>query len=299
MVKENKTDKETKGLASRRSGTLSRRVPLASIGMLEQALLKKFPAATAEEWDRTGLTVGDPAQPIKGIAVALDPTVAAIEAAAQGGANVLVTHHPAYLAAPQKFSPAQSIAQVDGALVWAAIRQGVAVMSFHTALDVSRAAQRMLPGLLNLQFKSIVDPIPSSRLLGYGQLCTPKQTETPLTLEHLAARCTSVFGRAPRVWGDFSNELSQVVTTTGSAGDMAAKCLEAGYGCLVCGEIKYHDALAASEAGLCIIDLGHDTSELPLCAVLVDALESLGVAPNVIAVLDQGENWTYPEATRR
>ncbi|MEG1098293.1 MAG: Nif3-like dinuclear metal center hexameric protein, partial [Raoultibacter sp.] len=179
----------------------------------------------------------------------------------------------AYLNPPQKFSPAQSTAQVDGALVWAAIRHGVAIMSFHTALDVSREAQRVLPGLLSLQFKSVVEPIAGSHLLGYGQLCVPKPVEMPFTLEHLAARCTAVFGRAPRVWGDFSTELSQVVTATGSAGDMAKKCLAAGYSCLVCGEIKYHDALAASEAGLCIIDLGHDTSEMPLCAVLVDALE--------------------------
>ena len=32
-----------------------------SVGALEQALLAEFPAADAEEWDRTGLLVGDPA----------------------------------------------------------------------------------------------------------------------------------------------------------------------------------------------------------------------------------------------
>ncbi|MEG0217279.1 MAG: Nif3-like dinuclear metal center hexameric protein [Raoultibacter sp.] len=299
MVKENKTDTPAQGLAPRRSGTLSRRVALPNISALEAALLKKFPAATAEEWDRTGITVGDPSQPIKGVAVALDPTRAAIDAAAAAGANVLLTHHPLYLAPPQKFTPATRAGASEGAAVWAAIKQGVTVLSLHTALDVSREAQKVLPGLLNLQLKGVAQPIAGSRTLGYGQLCVPKAAETPLTLAHLAARCTAVFGRAPRVWGDFSTELSRVVTATGSAGDMAATCLAAGQDCLVCGEIKYHDALTASEAGLCIIDLGHDTSEIPLCAVLVEAVESLGVAPAAITLLDLGDNWAYPEASRR
>ena len=50
-----------------------------SVGALEQALLAEFPAADAEEWDRTGLLVGDPAAPVRAVAVALDPTVSAIE----------------------------------------------------------------------------------------------------------------------------------------------------------------------------------------------------------------------------
>ena len=36
-----------------------------SVGALEQALLAEFPAADAEEWDRTGLLVGDPAAPVR------------------------------------------------------------------------------------------------------------------------------------------------------------------------------------------------------------------------------------------
>ena len=53
-----------------------------SVGAFEQALLAEFPAADAEEWDRTGLLVGDPAAPVRAVAVALDPTVSAIDAAA-------------------------------------------------------------------------------------------------------------------------------------------------------------------------------------------------------------------------
>ena len=113
-----------------------------------------------------------------------------------------------------------------------------------------------------------------------------------------AARCTSVFGRAPRVWGDFPRELDRVVTCTGSAGDLGRACLRAQVDCLVCGEIKYHDALELSQAGLAVVDLGHDTSELPLAAVLAAAVENAGIPGDLVTVLDQGDNWSYPETVR-
>ena len=69
-----------------------------TVGELEQALLELFPASDAESWDRTGLLVGDPRAVISGVAVALDATPRAVRAAQHIGANVLVTHHPAFLA---------------------------------------------------------------------------------------------------------------------------------------------------------------------------------------------------------
>ena len=294
MANENMT-----GLAALRSGTLSKRAGVTTVGALERALLKRFPAATAEAWDRTGLLVGDPADSLRGVAVALDPTVRAVKAAAEAGANVLVTHHPAFLEPPVRFRPAATEPSADGAVVWEAVSRGVALMSFHTALDVSREAQRVLPGMLGLQFKSVVERIEEGRGLGYGQTCVPKSSDAPFTLRHLAARCTAVFGRPPRVWGDFDRVLGTVVTATGSAGDMPQRCLDAGYDCLVCGEVKYHAALSAAEAGLCIIDLGHDTSELPLCTVLVEALAAAGVPEESITAFEQTDNWAHPEAVRR
>lgn len=295
--KSQKDDKTQKGLAQRASGVLSKPVSAVTTGALERALLAEFPAADAEAWDRTGMTVGDPARLVTGVAVALDPTVEAIENAANAGANVLVTHHPAFLAPPSSFMPASSVAANPGAGVWRAVERGVSILSYHTALDVSVRAQRVLPGMLNLNFQQVLVPIPGSRDKGYGQLCTLGEDDG-LTLGQLAARCTSVFGRTPRVWGDFPRELDRVVTATGSTGDLGRACLQAQVDCLVCGEIKYHDALELSQAGLAIIDLGHDTSELPLVAVLADAVESVGIPGDLVMVVDQGDNWSYPETLR-
>ena len=290
--------KTQEGLATRNSGLLSKQGKPLTVGALEQALLKMYPAEDAEEWDRTGITVGDPADLVKGVAVALDPSVEAVRSAAAAGANVLVTHHPAFLEPIGSFMPANSVAENPGALVWAAIKEGVSLMAFHTALDVSADAQKMLPGMLGLKFERVADPSAAGARKGYGQVCSVSKSDGRMTLAQMAARCTSVFGRQPRVWGDFSRELRCVVTCTGSAGTLGRICVRDGADCLVAGEVKYHEALALSQAGLAVIELGHDASELPFAAVLARAVRSAGVHEDAIKILDQSDNWTYPESTR-
>lgn len=290
--------KENTNLAQLKTGPLSKKREVSSIGALEAGLLKQFPATDAESWDHTGLLVGDPSRQITGVAVCLDPTVEAIKRARDAGANVLISHHPVYIDPPASFSPLESVPLNPGSAVWAAIENGIALLNYHTALDVSHEAAKVLPGLLSLNFERIVDPIDAKGKKGYGQYCSVRPEDKPYTLGKLAARTTSVFGRYPRVWGDFDKIIDHVVTCTGSAGDIASKVLRSGADVLVCGEIRYHEALSALQAGLCVIDLGHDVSELPLVAPLAAAVEKCGVPHSKIMIIDQGSNWKSPETIR-
>lgn len=285
-------------LAKRNSGTLNKnRAPL-SVGQLELALLKRYPREDAEEWDRTGLRAGDPAVLITGVAVALDATPEAVRAAERAGANVLLTHHPVFIEAPDLFAPTQGNASMAGATVYEAIKSGVALMNFHTALDASVEATRMFPRMMSLQFERLLKPLSTDSDKGYAILCTPSKDESPIAVSHLAARVTSVFGRQPRVWGDFDVRVKSIVIGNGSANSIVDACLAAHAECLICGEIGYHKALEASQAGLCIIEMGHDVSELPLCALLAQATAEVGVPQESITILDQSQNWRHPEATR-
>lgn len=271
------------------------------VGELEAKLLEFYPASDACEWDKTGLLVGDSRDRIQRVAVALDPTIQAINAAKSANANVLLTHHPAYRSGVEGFYPEQNVGMTTGSVVYEAIRNNVALMNFHTALDVSADAQRVLPSLLHL------DPLKGSRIVngskvkmrvlvpnensktkGFGQVCT---TSSDVTLKEMAARCTSVFGRAPRVWGNMSKSAKKIVTATGSASNLIDECMKTKVDLLIAGEVRYHDALRALESGLSIIDLGHDVSELPLAAVLANACKKAGLKSSKIVILDQSHNW--------
>ena len=270
-----------------------------TVGQLEAALLNLFPKNDALEWDKTGIIVGDPCAKLTGVAIALDATLEAVRIASELGASVLLTHHPVFLGGMEEIHPYMQGRIGSDAVVYEAISRGLALMNFHTCLDTSEQALHVLPSMLNLAFETVLQPFDHARQKGFGSLCSIKPDESGLSLSQLAARCVAVFGRMPRVWGNENLVLSKVATTTGSAGDLLQSCLDASCDCLVCGEVRYHSALDALAAGLSIIELGHDVSELPLCAVLASATGSVGVPEDVIHVIDQSYNWWTPEASRR
>ena len=279
------------------AGSLAQNERRGSVADLERALLRDLPAADACSWDRTGMLVGNPLDQVRGVAIALDPTIPALDEAYQAGANVLVTHHPVFLDAPESFVPATVQGHTPGAVVRHAVELGMSIMSFHTALDVSVEGLDALPALLRLVGTGVLEPLESDSRKGFGRICRPE--EGTVSLRHLSARCVSVFGSLPRVWGSPDRELSRIVTSGGAAGDFVDACLAQGVDCLVCGEVKYHAALDAALSGLAIVELGHDVSEFPLCALLAAHVAAAGVGDSSITMIDQNEKWYTPESSRR
>ncbi len=174
-------------------------------------------------------------------------------------------------------------------------------MSFHTALDVSIAGLAALPKLLRLKPIGVLEPLEKGSDKGFGQICEPTDgdAEQGISLRHLSARCVSVFESLPRVWGSSDRVVNRIVTCGGSAGSLLQECLDQGVECLICGEAKYHEALDASLSGLSIIELGHDVSEFPLCALLAAQVQAAGIAQNCISMIDQKNKWYTPESSRR
>ena len=295
MGREGAKMNDSKELAPVVHAGIAKNNEVISIGELEHRLLARYPREDAEPWDRMGLVVGDASRSVAGVAVALDVTQEAIALCVELGANVLLTHHPVFIEPPAAIGPQRSRTNSAGAAVWAAATKGIALMNFHTALDANPDGNRVLPRMLSLTPHEVVCPIGDDPVKGYGCLCTP---DGSMTLTQLGARCLSVFGRRPRVWGDRDDRIDRIVVATGSAGNVVDACITADADCLICGEIHYHDALDALQAGLHIIELGHDVSELPLAAVLGAAAVECGVPAESVYAIDQSGNWDTPVATR-
>lgn len=169
------------------------------VAELERALLARYPKTDAEPWDHVGLSVGDPATEIAGVACALDATEANVHRAFEAGVNVLLTHHPVYIKAPEAFCPADATRPQCSAALYEAARCGVSIISLHTNLDRSNEARVCLSKLLGAALVSSLEHVDDPEATGLGALATPNR---PCTLRDLATRAATAFGSDPRVWGE-------------------------------------------------------------------------------------------------
>lgn len=115
-----------------------------------------------------------------------------------------------------------------------------------------------------------------------GRVCELDEPQTLAEFAHDAERRT---GGAVRVRGARDARIARVAFASGSAGALAGAALNAGADVLVAGEVRYHDAVAAGEAGLATIELGHDASEWPLVPVLAEAVRTTpGLDPALVFI---------------
>jgi len=81
----------------------------------------------------------------------------------------------------------------------------------------------------------------------------------------------------------------RVAVCTGSGASLLFAAASAGADVFVTGEIKYHDALAAKEAGLSVIEAGHYATEQPVLATLRERLTKAFPGLNVSVFKGGGE----------
>ena len=217
------------------------------------------PAHLAEPWDNVGLMIGNPAAPVTGILLGLDPTTPLLDEARTLGANLVVTHHPLF------FHPLKSVnlGQPEGRFIDLALQNRMSVLSSHTNFDsapdgTSDIVARRL-GLRNIQ--PLVPHAcgqPGCGLGRIGDFAEPLAAEE--FLGRLRAACSPPWllgaGTAPE-------RISRVAVCGGSCGELADQALRAGAQVLVTAEVKHHLARLAEDTGLWLIDAGHFATEFP------------------------------------
>ncbi|WP_437604617.1 Nif3-like dinuclear metal center hexameric protein [Sorangium sp. So ce834] len=93
------------------------------------ALESIAPLRFAEPWDNVGLLAGDPARPSSAALLAIDYTAEVAQEARELGCDLVVAYHPPLFEAVKRV--------VAPSPIFAAIRDGIALYSPHTALDVA------------------------------------------------------------------------------------------------------------------------------------------------------------------
>ncbi|NLI83203.1 MAG: Nif3-like dinuclear metal center hexameric protein [Deltaproteobacteria bacterium] len=231
------------------------------------------PFRYAEQWDRCGLQVGDPAAAVDRVLVALDPNSGTIAEAEARRCDCLVTHHPLIL------HPLKALREDEfpGGLVLRVVRQGLHVIAAHTSLDAAKGGTNdILAGLLSL---GSLEPLHvSPQWQGeplYGGMGRIGRLEQAMRLEQLVEKVTGLLGtRDVRVVGDPAGQVHKVALCTGSGAGLMESVIAAGCDVYLTGDVKYHEAQRAAEGGLSLIDVGHFASERIVVAPLADYLRS-------------------------
>ncbi|MDR3052084.1 MAG: Nif3-like dinuclear metal center hexameric protein [Oscillospiraceae bacterium] len=217
------------------------------------------PFETAMDFDNVGLLIGDPDRPVDAVLVALDATPAAVRAARQAGAQLLLTHHPVLLA-PRKDLRTDD---PEGALLHRIIREDLCLAAMHTNWDA--AAGGVNDALLAaLGF----DTAAADGMLRAADL------PTPMPLTDLAARVERRLGDAVRCCAASDAPVSRLAVCGGAGGNLWPQAKALGADCLLVGECRYHHALDAVSMGLHVLEAGHWATEQPGALALAQGLQS-------------------------
>lgn len=118
---------------------------------------KQAPEGLAADWDRVGLLLGSPRQPVECLLVALEATPAVLEEALTAGAQMLLTHHPLLFQPIKRLNPDNPLDRP----IALAIRHDLAVAAAHTNLDA--AADGLNAYLAQLLGLSRAEPLTVTR----------------------------------------------------------------------------------------------------------------------------------------
>lgn len=101
------------------------------LGEITSFLESVAPSSYQEDYDNSGLIIGNPDMEIKGALISLDCTESIIDEAIQLGLNLIISHHPIVFKGLKKFNGKSYVERV----VIKAIKHDIAIFAIHTNLD--------------------------------------------------------------------------------------------------------------------------------------------------------------------
>ncbi len=129
------------------------------ISDIAQLLEAIAPPALQEDYDNSGLLVGEPKTEVSGVLVSLDVTEEVVQEAVAKGCNLIVSHHPIVFRPLKRFTGKSQVERT----VMAALRAGVGLYAIHTNLDnVAHGVNAMMASKLGLDDFEVLRPSKST-----------------------------------------------------------------------------------------------------------------------------------------
>lgn len=210
------------------------------------------PFETQEDWDNSGMLVGDMNAEVKKAAVVLDITHEEIKKAKAIGADLIISHHPVI------FNPIKSVTK--GSVPYELVASSINALCCHTPLDIADGGTNdSLAELLEINVTRADDPI-----LRLG-------TIEPTTAQELAGKIANTLNTKVR-YADAGKTIKKIAICTGAGCSLieAAGEIDA----FITGDASHHNFLDCVQAGITLIAAGHYETEIIVVPVLVKKLQA-------------------------
>lgn len=210
------------------------------------------PFETQEDWDNSGMLVGDMDAEVKKAAVVLEITHEEIKKAKAIGADLIISHHPVI------FNPIKSVTK--GSVPYELVASSINALCCHTPLDIADGGTNdSLAELLGIEVTRTEDPI-----LRLG-------TVEPTTAENLAGKIAKTLNTKVR-YADAGRKIEKIAICTGAGCSLieAAGEIDA----FITGDASHHNFLDCIQAGITLIAAGHYETEIVVVPVLVKKLQA-------------------------
>lgn len=210
------------------------------------------PFETQEDWDNSGMLVGDMNAEVKKAAVVLDITHEEIKKAKAIGADLIISHHPVI------FNPIKSVTK--GSVPYELVASSINALCCHTPLDIADGGTNdSLAKLLGIEVTRADDPI-----LRLG-------TVEPTTAQELAGKIANTLNTKVR-YADAGKTIKKIAICTGAGCSLieAAGEIDA----FITGDASHHNFLDCVQAGITLIAAGHYETEIIVVPVLVKKLQA-------------------------
>lgn len=217
------------------------------------------PFTTQEEWDNSGMLIGDETREVTRVALMLDITNEAVERAADAGAELIISHHPVI------FKPQKNI--LKGNPAFTLISKGLSAICAHTCLDsADGGVNDVLAELLEIE-NAEVFPCAGCNIMRAGVL--PRPMSAYELAEHIRLR----LGGSVR-FCDSGKIIESVALCGGSGSSFISETAKAGIDAFITGDAGHHDFLDSKESGLSLFAAGHFETENPVISVLANRLRT-------------------------
>lgn len=226
-------------------------------------LEERFPLSLQEDWDNSGLQIGNIENDLTNILISLDLDEQTIQKAKDKSCNLIINHHP-FL-----FSSIKSIDlnEEKGKIIKDLIKNDITVFAMHTNLDIGKGGVNdNLAKLLELRDISNLDTNNENPMARFGYTDEITAYDFSKFIKD-KLNCKGLI-----LYGDKDKKIEKVALCGGAGSDFINDAIQKGCDLIVTSDVKYHEAIDNCKK-INIVDPGHFASENHIIYMIKDLLE--------------------------